>query len=269
MVDQTRNKTVNERAQVISRAVRNLQRIRLLATLIGGAVVVVGVVLITVSLSRGQLDDIPVAAMFISVGFVFAIGARIATRSFMHAVVKTFVPLDDPMPEDLKRELESLNVPPEILNQSTTANSPAHREPQQPPRVVDFFATDDGAINVLFHWGEHSFHVLFGNATAKSTGDQNEPWRVQLGVRRRDETEVDYGMLDDLIQCSPYLRFRFEGSDRVREPDEWFGGDPCIIADKPGEMDLAMYFDDPPQTMELIWIDGVARSLGKLPVKRN
>ena len=43
----------------------------------------------------------------------------------------------------------------------------------------------------------------------------------------------------------------------------WFGGDPCTIAGKPGEMDLAMYFDKPPQTMELVWVDGVDRSLGK------
>ena len=221
-----------------------------------------------VTLPPYQRDLIPIGVIVIGFGFLFAFLSRVVSRAFVRPSVVSFLEKHgSEISASVRKEFEALNLVPADFVFTAAASQPASSRSAEPIHPVDSQQQTGGVIEVAFRQQDRTFRVLFGDAGRSETNDAAEPWRVGLGVRRYDRSEILYDTFDDLIQASAYLRFRFDNADRFREPDDWSRGESYSVAGRAAEISIGFFLQEPPETVELLWVSGAEIMLGVLPIR--
>lgn len=261
------SRQIDAQGRVTLLAARYVQRVGNVGITIGILFSICAVVRL-VTLPPDQQDLIPIGVIVIGFGFAFAFLSRVVSRAFVRPTVVSFLEKHgNEISSSVRQEFEGLNLlPAEFFSDLATSPSSSNRTTGA-IHPVDSLQQPDGVIEAVFRQHDQTFRVLFGAAMCQPTGDAAEPWRVVLAARRKDSSEVSYDTLDDLIQASPYLRFRFDNADFFREPDEWSRGDSYNVAGALADISIGFFLHDSAATVELLWVVGTGMSLGVLPIR--
>jgi len=258
---------IDAQGRITLRAAQYVQRVGNVGMVIGVLFSIAAVVRM-VTLPPYQRDLIPTGVIVIGFGLVFAFLSRVVSRAFVRPTVVSFLEKHgSEISASVRQEFEALNLVPADLVFAAAASEPATSRSADPTHPVDSLQQTGDVIEVVFRQQDQTFRVLFGDASCRETNDAGEPWRVVFGVRRKDRSEVTFDNLDDLIQASPYLRFRFDNADRFREPDDWSRGDSYSVSGEPADISIGFYLHEPAEAVELLWVIGTQMSLGVLPIR--